>query len=122
VIAVVDNEPESLTALLDALARRFGADYRMVSHLSAASALEDLARMADEEEQLALILADQWMPEMTGIELLSRAHQIHPTAQRALLVEWGDRSAAPTILEACAFGQIENYVSKPWSPPEVYLY
>src|SRR5690606_13378342 len=37
-------------------------------------------------------------------------------------VEWGDRSAAPTILEACAFGQIENYVSKPWSPPEVYLY
>jgi thioredoxin reductase (NADPH) len=71
---------------------------------------------------VALVIADQWMPEMTGIELLGRAHEIHGAAQRALLVDWGDQSAAPTIIQGCAFGQIENYLHKPWSPPEVYLY
>ena len=41
---VVDDEPEALSALLDALARRFGADYRVVSHLSARAALRELGR------------------------------------------------------------------------------
>jgi thioredoxin reductase (NADPH) len=123
VITVVDDEPQALATLLDALARRFGADYRIVSHLSAHAALDDLQRIrADGEEQVALVIADQWMPEMTGIELLGRAHEIHAEAQRALLVEWGDQSAAPTIIQGCAFGQIENYLYKPWSPPEVHLY
>jgi thioredoxin reductase (NADPH) len=119
---VVDDEPGSLAALLDALARRFGGDYRVVSHLSPQAALEELARIKADGEQLALIVADQWMPEMKGIDLLRRAHEIHPAAQRALLVSWGDRTAAPTILQGCAFGQLENYLNKPWSPPEVHLY
>jgi thioredoxin reductase (NADPH) len=122
VIMLVDDEPQSLSPLLDALARRYGGDYRVVSHLSAQAALEDLENIKKEGEQVALIIADQWMPELTGIDLLGRAHLIHPEAQRALLVAWGDRRAAPTILTGCAFGQIENYVVKPWSPPEVHLY
>jgi thioredoxin reductase (NADPH) len=122
VITVVDDEPQALAALLDALARRFGGDYRIVSHLCARAALEDLERIRADGEQVALVIADQWMPEMTGIELLGRAHEIHEAAQRALLVEWGDQSAAPTIIQGCAFGQIENYLHKPWSPPEVHLY
>ncbi|HZB84025.1 MAG TPA: FAD-dependent oxidoreductase, partial [Rubrobacteraceae bacterium] len=96
--------------------------YRIVSHLSARAALDDLERIRADGEQVALVIADQWMPEMTGIELLGRAHEIHGAAQRALLVDWGDQSAAPTIIQGCAFGQIENYLHKPWSPPEVHLY
>lgn len=122
VIMVVDDEPEDLSALLDALARRYGGDYRVVPFLSAEAALGELERLKDEGEQVALLIADQWMPEITGIELLSRAHELHPRAQRALLVQWGDRSASPTILQGCALGQLENYLNKPWSPPEVYLY
>jgi len=122
VIIVVDDEPHALAALLGALARRFGGDYRIVSHLSARAALDDLERIRADGEQVALVIADQWMPEMTGIELLGRAHEIHAAAQRALLVEWGDQTAAPTIIQGCAFGQIENYLHKPWSPPEVHLY
>ena len=122
VITVVDDEPQALAALLGTLARRFGGDYRIVSHLSARAALDDLERIRADGEQVALVIADQWMPEMTGIELLGRAHEIHAAAQRALLVEWGDQSAAPSILQGCAFGQIENYLHKPWSPPEVHLY
>lgn len=122
VMMLVDDEPESLAALLDALARRFGGDYRVVSHLSAHTALADLERIKADGEQVALIIADQWMPEMPGVEFLGRAHEIHPAAQRGLLVAWGDQTAAPTILQGCAFGQLENYLYKPWSPPEVHLY
>ncbi len=122
VIMVVDDEPGPLASLLDALARRFGGDYRVASHLSPQAALEELSRIRTEGEQVALIIADQWMPGMNGIDLLGRAHEIHPAAQRALLVSWGDRTATPTILQGCAFGQLENYLQKPWSPPEVHLY
>jgi thioredoxin reductase (NADPH) len=122
VILAVDDEPSDLAALLDALVRRYGADYRVTSQLSAAAALKDLARMRDEGEPVALVIADQWMPEMNGIDLLGRAHEIHPSAQRALLVHWGDQTAASTILRGCAFGQMENYLHKPWTPAELHLY
>jgi thioredoxin reductase (NADPH) len=122
VIMVVDDEPMSLAELLDALSRRYSADYRVVSHLSPQEAIEECERMRIDGEQLALIIADQWMPAMNGLEVLRRAHEIHPTAQRALLVSWGDRRASPAILQGCALGQLENYLQKPWSPPEVHLY
>jgi thioredoxin reductase (NADPH) len=122
VIMIVDDEPGAVAQLLDALARRFGGDYRVVPQLSARTALDDIARMKSEGEELALIIADQWMPEMTGVELLGRAHELDRTAKRALLVDWGDRRAAPAILEGCAFDQLDNYLLKPWSPAEVHLY
>jgi thioredoxin reductase (NADPH) len=122
VIMVVDDEPLPLAELLDALSRRYGADYRVVSYLSPQEAIEECERMRTDGEQLALIIADQWMPGMNGLDVLRRAHEIHPPAQRALLVSWGDRTAAPAILQGCAFGQLENYLQKPFSPPEVHLY
>jgi thioredoxin reductase (NADPH) len=121
-IFIVDDEPASLARLHDALNRRFGADYLIVSHVSAIAALDDIARMRSDSEELALVIADQWMPEMTGIELLTRVRALEPAAKRALLVAWGDRQAAPTILSGCAFGELDNYLLKPWSPPEVHLY
>lgn len=122
IIMLVDDEPQELATLVNVLTRRFGEDYRVVSHVSAHAALEALKRLKAEGEQVALVIADQWMPEMTGIRTLGLAHTLHPEAQRALLVEWGDHSAAASIIEGCAFGQIENYLQKPWSPPEVHLY
>jgi hypothetical protein len=43
-------------------------------------------------------------------------------AKRALIVDWGDRDVSPTILQACALGELDNYLYKPWSPAEVHLY
>ena len=122
VILVVDDDLASLASLTEALSRRYGADYRIAFHATASGALEELSRIREGGERAALLIADQWMPEMKGLEFLGRAHKILPTAQRALLVDWGDRAAAPAILEGCAFGQLENYIRKPWSPPEVHLY
>jgi thioredoxin reductase (NADPH) len=121
-ILVVDDEADALESLREALDRRYRADYEVVATDSASAALEALERYRSDERRVALVIADQWMPEMEGIEFLSRAHEVHPTAQRALLAQWGDRSAAPTILRGCAFGILDNYVYKPWSPPEIHLY
>jgi thioredoxin reductase (NADPH) len=115
-IVILDDEPAALNALLDALARRYGADYRVLS------CLEALAAMKAAGEEVALVVADQWMPGMTGSAVLLRAHRIFPAARRALLVAWGDRTASPAILSGCAFGELDNYLYKPWSPPEVHLY
>lgn len=122
IILVVDDEPSSLTELLEALTRRFGADYHIVPHLSGASALDDMARRKKQGEEIALVIADQWMPSMTGREMLRRAHEHDATAKRILLTAWGDRAASSTILEGCAWGELENYLVKPWHPPEVNLY
>ncbi len=121
-IVIIDDRPRGLSALLDAIARRYGADYETVAHLSATAALADLERLRDKRQDVALIIADQWMPEMTGSELLLRARTLHPEAQRALLVGRGEKRSSPAILQGCAFGVLDNYILKPWSPPEVHLY
>ncbi len=121
-IVIVDDRPHGLAALRDALERRYAADYQIVANTSAAQALDDLAIARRRGDEVALVIADQWMPEMTGKELLERAHALHPGAQRALLVGWGDTRANESILQGCARGQLDNFILKPWSPPEVHLY
>jgi thioredoxin reductase (NADPH) len=121
-ILIVDDDAEELRRLHDVIERRFGADYRIDAHVSARTALGQVARWKASGGDTALVIADQWMPEMTGIELLGRVHEIEPLAQRALLVAWADTEAAPAILQGCAFGQLENYLVKPWAPPEIHLY
>ena len=121
-IMIIDDEPSALSAMLDALARRFGGDYQVVSHLQVTTALAELEKIKQDGNRVALIIADQWMPEMTGAEFLQQAHLVHPDAQRALLIAWGDKESSSIVLHACAFGQMENYILKPWYPPEVHLY
>ena len=69
---VVDDEPAALAAMLDALTRRFGADYRIVPHLSAPAALAAVSKTKEDGEEIALVIADQWMPEMTGNDRFAR--------------------------------------------------
>ncbi len=121
-IMLVDDDGASLSALYEALARRYGADYQVVAHESARAALEDLERRRDAGEELALLIADQWMPEIAGLDVLVRARPLFPDAQRALFVEWGDAESAPAILQGCALGHLDNYLLKPWQPAEVHLY
>jgi thioredoxin reductase (NADPH) len=121
VLLVVDDEAESLQALTRELESRYGSQYRVVAGVSASDALARLSQLRAEGAAVALILADQWMPETTGIELLARARQLHPTARRGLLISWGDRSAVAPILQAAAVGEIEFYLPKPsWSPDEQF--
>ena len=67
---------------------------------------------------VALVMAEQWMTEMLGTELLARVAELHPTARRGLLVRWGDRSTAESILQAMAVGGFDYYLPKPSVPPD----
>jgi thioredoxin reductase (NADPH) len=121
-IVIVDDQPDALAAMLDALTRRFSTDYHVIPYLSPNAALESIGKIKEENEDVALVIADQRMPEMTGRDFLKRARSIVPTAKRALLVDWGDREASPTILQGCALGELDNYLYKPWTPAEIHLY
>ena len=114
VILVVDDDMTSLTITEQELRKRYGRDYRVLARQSAAAALDELRRLKIEGQPVALILADQVMPEMSGADFLGEARVIDPVAKRVMLVSWGDRSAPQAILTGCAVGQIEFFITKPW--------
>src|SRR5918998_2604105 len=114
VLLVVDDEAEALRKIEHELRERYGSDYRVVGESSAEASLRKLRELEEAGEVVALVLADQWMPGMSGTDLLTRVREVYPTAKRALLVEWGDRSAPKPILQAMALGRIDYYVNKPW--------
>lgn len=114
VLLAVDENPEALGGVSRELRKRYGDDYRVVSERSAEAAIERLRGFEAAGVEVALVLADQWMPGMSGTEFLTRAGEVFPTAKRALLVAWGDRTAPKPILEAMSLGRIDYYVNKPW--------
>src|SRR5918993_1744515 len=120
VLLAVDDDPSSLERIVRELERRYAADYQLICEPSATKALEALERMHAEGEAVALVLADQWMPELTGAELLARVRQLHPQAKRGLLIDWGAWGDGPTrdaVLTAMGIGDIDYYVLKPWWSP-----
>jgi thioredoxin reductase (NADPH) len=64
------------------------------------------------------VLADQWMPQMTGSEFLARVRYVYPGAKRALVVSQGDSTIREPLLRATALGEIDYYVDKPWHSPD----
>ena len=120
VILAVDDELVSLAIVERELRKRYGADYRVVAKQSPQDALDELQHIAEGGGQTALVLADQWMPGMSGTDFLGAARLIDPQAKRVMLVSWGDASAGQAILEGCAVGQIQSFLAKPWhsSPDE----
>jgi CheY-like chemotaxis protein len=88
VLMAVDDDPAALGVLAQELRKRYGDDYQVLCDGDPQAALRTLERVQADGGQVALVLADQWMPAMTGVQLLARAHRLHPTAQRALLIDW----------------------------------
>jgi thioredoxin reductase (NADPH) len=115
IIFVVSADTSVLQALETDLRRRFGNDTRILGAPGPAAGLAQLTALADVAEPVALVIADQWMPELTGIEFLASAHALHPAAKRILLVE-RDYTAANPIVPAMTLGQIDYHLVKPWSP------
>ncbi len=122
VVLAVDDDGEVLAAFEQALRRRYGADYQILAERSPAAALQVLERLRDQEVAVAVIIADQWMPHMTGLDLLARARELHPSARRLLLIGVLDRSANQPISQAMTLGHLDGWLWKPWEPAEEHLY
>ncbi|HYY81406.1 MAG TPA: FAD-dependent oxidoreductase [Actinomycetes bacterium] len=118
VLLAVDDDPVALGVLRQELDKRYGADYRLICDGDAEAGLRALQRLQADGGQVALVLADQWMPAMTGVTFLTRAHRLHSTAKRALLIDWGDSTTAEPILQAATFDQLDYWISKPTQPAD----
>ncbi len=121
VLLVVDDDPAALRRTALELERRYASDYRVQACASAQQGLDALERLRAGGEEVALVLAAQWLPELTGSELLARAKPLFPHAKRVLLIDWGawgDRPTAAAMLEAIALGRIDYYALKPWRSPD----
>ena len=121
VLLVVDDERDTLDALTRALRRRYGADYGVVGEASAMRALRMLEDLQASGAAVAMIVADQWMPELTGCDFLVRAHALHPRARRVLLYDAFDREAARLLSSGVTLGRVDSWLFKPWDPAEKRL-
>jgi thioredoxin reductase (NADPH) len=119
VIFTVDDDPEVLRAIERDLRKHFGQDYRIVRAESGQSALDALKQLMLRSEPVALLLSDQRMPGMNGVEFLEKARELFPEAKRALLTAYADTDAAIQAINAV---RIDYYLLKPWDPPEEKLY
>jgi len=119
VILSVDDDPQVLGAVSRDLRRRYGEDYRVLRAESGEAALEALFELKGRGDPVALLLADQRMPHMSGTELLTEAMRLFPDAKRALLTAYADTEAA---IAAINQSRIHYYLMKPWDPPEEQLY
>jgi thioredoxin reductase (NADPH) len=117
----VDGNPEALAGIERALSTRYGRDYEVLCLSSAGAALEALERKCDAGEPVAIVLADQWLAECQGTELLARTGELHPLAKRGLLIDWGDWGDQPTaeaIFGCMARHEMDYYVMKPVREPD----
>jgi len=118
-IVVVDDEPAVLAAVTRDLRHGFGEHYRIVRAGSGQEALEALRELARRGDQVALLVADQRMPGLSGTDYLVRAREIVPTAKRVLLTAYADTEAA---IQAINEVSLDYYLLKPWDPPEEKLF
>jgi adenylate cyclase len=106
-ILVVDDE----TANLRLLERLFRSNYEVVTAASGQDAL-DLLSVHD----FSLIISDQRMPGMTGIEFLKKASEMRPQTVRIMLTGYSDAEA---LVEAINSGAVYKYITKPWVNEEL---
>jgi thioredoxin reductase (NADPH) len=121
VLVAVDEDPGSLREVERQLLDRYGGSYRVVCAGSPRDALATLERLAAAGDEVALVLAGQWLTGMTGRELLGKVRPLHAHAQRGLIIEWGslgDGATGRAIFDAMAHGQIDYYVIRPSRSPD----
>src|ERR1041385_3629140 len=101
-LLVVDDEPDLVQSVQDLL--RF--DYRVLGATRAADGLKIMAT-----EQVHIVMTDQRMPEMTGVEFLKRLRESHPDIIRLLFTAYADIKA---VVDAINQGSVYRYIAKPF--------
>ena len=101
-ILCVDDEIDNV----EVLERTFRTSYNVITATSGLEALKIL-----EEKDVAVIISDQRMPQMTGVEFLQKSISSHPNAVRILLTGYSDINS---VIDAINTGQVYRYITKPW--------
>lgn len=118
-ILVVDDDAPVLRAIERDLRARYGNEYRVVAAGGGEEAIEALRQLTVRGTAVALLVADQRMPRMTGIEVLLASLELQPDAKRVLLTAYADTEVA---IRAINEVRLDQYILKPWDPPEEKLF
>jgi len=119
ILLTVDDDPDVLKAIERDLRSHYGAKYRVMSSDSPEGALDVLKELKLRNDGVALLLADQRMPNLDGVGFLQAAQQMYPDAKRALLTAYADTNAA---ISAINEANVDYFFMKPWDPPADHLY
>ncbi|MGA9800238.1 MAG: FAD-dependent oxidoreductase [Terriglobales bacterium] len=119
ILLSVDDDSDVLRSIERDLRSKYGAEYRVIGSDSPEGALDLLKQLKVRNDSVALLLADQRMPRMDGVEFLQQAMRIFPKAKRALLTAYTDMNAAVSAINQA---NINYFFLKPWDPPAEHLY
>ncbi len=118
-ILAVDDDPQVSRAIVRDLRSRYGSDYRIVRAMSGSEALGLLAELTLRNRPVALVVSDQRMPGMTGIEMMAEVRETSPDTKLLLLTAYADTDVAIRAINDIG---LDYYMFKPWEPPERQLY
>jgi FixJ family two-component response regulator len=107
-VLVVDDEE----AILETMYFTFMDEYEVITTTNARKAL----KLLDDHAPVAVIITDQRMPEINGVELLAQVVESHPDTVRIMLTGFADADAT---IQAINDGHIYAYINKPWEPEEL---
>jgi response regulator RpfG family c-di-GMP phosphodiesterase len=108
-ILYVDDEPHNLSA--------FKATYRRLYNVFTAESAEE-GRIILDKEEIHIIITDQRMPKMTGVEFLASILEQHPDPIRMILTGYTDIDA---VIDAINKGQVYRYIQKPWMEADLKI-
>jgi thioredoxin reductase (NADPH) len=122
IIFAVEEESDVRGDLERDLGKRYSADYQVLVSDSAERGLELLTTAKRDRTEVAIVIACQRMPGISGIEFLIRAHELHPLARRAVLIRVSDTGSIGALEQAFILNRVDTYLTKPWEPAEEWLY
>ena len=117
-IICVDDEEGILNALRQQLGRRFGAECEISVARNAEEALELVDELTLAHEPLAVVIADQIMPGMKGVELLEEVNRRSPSTTKILLT---GQAGLDAVVAAINKAGLNRYIPKPWDEPDLRL-
>ena len=102
ILLAVDDDTSVLEAVVQDLRRQYGAEYRVMRAASGQAALDTLEQLKARQEPVALLLSDQRMPGMTGVDFLERARALYPEARRVRRTRRRSAESGPSCYPASA--------------------
>ena len=119
ILVIVDENEDLLNQIQRDLEREYGSSYQVITASSGHEALMMLRRWREEEQRVAVVVADRKLSDMDGPGFLKRARALFPDAKSALLTRF---SESEDIIETLKELRVDDYLVKPCQPPEQKLY
>ena len=124
VLLAVDDDPAVRAALERDLRKHYDDDdipedrqYEVMAAGSGTAAIDLIGRLQGRRQPIALVLSDERMPGMSGVDLLTKVREITPDTKRVLLTAYADTDVA---IRGVNRARLDLYLTKPWNPAELF--